>query len=277
MSRTSLNENSVCVAHSGLAYRQWGEGGNRPILLLHGFMGSSRDWQPIAESLSRTHWVIAPDLPGHGCSHFAEPQQFTMQNAARLVVQLLDELKIKRCACLGYSMGGRTALYLAVHYPSRFERVILESASPGLHTEQERALRRRWDANIAERLEVEPFQLFLESWYQMGLFDSFRAHKRFEQAFERRLDNDPAQLAISMRQMGTGSMPSLWGGWRQVENVVLIVGAFDQKYVGISAEMLTLNPTTVRHVLSQAGHNTHFEQPAQFLLLIQPHLTNKPL
>lgn len=260
-----------------LSYRVWGREENRPILLLHGFMGRGDDWQPIAQALARTHFVVAPDLPGHGGSCFDASVPFTMANSAEMVINLLTKLNIERCDCLGYSMGGRTALYLATRFPHRFGRLILESASPGLRTEQEQAARRRWDDHIAQRLEAESLQVFLESWYKMGLFASFRAHIRFEQAFEQRLENVPHQLARSMRQMGTGSMPSLWEGWATLKNAALIVGELDAKYVGISAEMLTLNPAATRYVLPNAGHNTHFERPAEFLLLLQSHLANNPL
>ena len=267
----------LSVISGQLSVELWGKQGNPPLLLLHGFMGRGADWQPIAQSLAQTKFVIAPDLPGHGDSHFDDPEQFTMLNAARLVIQLLNELNIDRCDLLGYSMGGRTALYLAIHYPKRFGQIILESASPGLRTEQERAARRLWDAKIAARLASEPLKQFLTSWYEMTLFDSFRMHPNFEHAFERRVNNSPHQLAFSMQKMGTGSMPSLWEGWRQVQQATLIVGALDAKYVGVSAEMLKSNPTATRHILPNAGHNTHFERPTEFLSLLQSHLTHNSL
>jgi 2-succinyl-6-hydroxy-2,4-cyclohexadiene-1-carboxylate synthase len=69
-----------------------------------------------------------------------------------------------------------------------------------------------------------------------------------------------------MRQMGTGSQPSLWGEWEDLAvPTLLLAGELDQKYVGISAEMHALNPHSHRSIIANAGHNTHFEQSQAFI------------
>ena len=86
---------------------------------------------------------------------------------------------------------------------------------------------------------------------------------------QRRLENDPQQLALSMRQMGTGAQPSLWVEWAQLAvPTTLIVGELDAKYVRISAEMHALNPHAQRVVMTNAGHNCHHAQPHAFAALI---------
>ena len=243
---------------------------NQPTLLfLHGFMGASADWQEIASPFADDYFVLAPDLPGHGQSHFNEPSRFKIEAAASAVIDLLDTHGIVDCVLVGYSMGGRLALYIAAHYPERVRRLVLESASPGLADADARAARMRWDESVAVKLESMPFSAFLDEWYQMGLFESFRAHPGFEQAVARRMSNEPTQLALSMRMMGTGSQPSLWDDWvALMVPTLMIVGELDVKYVGISAEMHTLNPSAQVAILPGVGHNTHFENTDAFIAAI---------
>jgi 2-succinyl-6-hydroxy-2,4-cyclohexadiene-1-carboxylate synthase len=248
-----------------LHFEQSGSAENPPLLFLHGFMGINRDWSPVINQLSDQFHCIAVDLPGHGQSQFDDPALFSMPAAAGMVIELLGYLEIDAVALVGYSMGGRLALYLAVHFPEHFTSLILESASPGLRTAEERQTRQKWDASIAHKLETQPLPVFLDDWYAMPLFNTLRSHPNYGKVRQRRLANDPTQLALSMRQMGTGSQPSLWDEWVDLAvPTLLLAGELDQKYVGISAEMHTLNPRAHRVIIPNAGHNTHFEQNQAF-------------
>ena len=115
-------------------------------------MGSCRDWTPIIGRLQDHFHCIAVDLPGHGQSRCDDPLQFAMPTAAAAVIELLDYLAIGAGGLVGYSMGGRLALYLAVHFPARFSHLVLESSSPGLRTAAERTTRRSWDEAMAHKL-----------------------------------------------------------------------------------------------------------------------------
>ncbi|HSH03608.1 MAG TPA: alpha/beta fold hydrolase, partial [Anaerolineae bacterium] len=64
-----------------------------------------------------------------------------MPHAATDIINLLDQLNLPQINLLGYSMGGRLALYLAIHYPHRINTLILESSSPGLPTPTEQTAR----------------------------------------------------------------------------------------------------------------------------------------
>lgn len=257
------------VRSEGLTIWKFAEGRGRAVVALHGFMGSGRDWGRVAELAGVQ--VIAPDLPGHGESVFEEPQRFSMRAAAERVIGVLDELEIERCIGMGYSMGGRLLLYMAVHYFERFSYLILESTSPGLATQAERMQRKQWDLLMAERLRKMPFEDFLRQWYAMPLFETFRQHPGFERAFARRLENDPAQLALSMERMGTGSMASLWEAWARLEvPSLLVVGGHDAKYRRIAREMVQLNERAALAVVEEVGHNVHFEDLEGFLDVIRP-------
>lgn len=252
-----------------LHYYQFGEPDLPVLLMLHGFMGSGGDFRPIASHLTNHYFVIAPDLTGHGKNLGYKRGEFSMQATAHAVIELLDEANVERCVGMGYSMGGRLLLYLATHFPERFERIILESSSPGLVTHAERMQRKQWDLLMAERLRKMNFEAFLRQWYEMPLFETFRTHPKFEEAFARRLRNDPQQLALSMEEMGTGSMGSLWEGWAQLKrDSLLIVGEHDAKYRNVAREMARVNERAEVVVVDGAGHNVHFEQPKRFSRLL---------
>ena len=166
-------------------------------------------------------------------------------------------------------MGGRLALYLTVHFPQYFRGVILESASPGLKTQQERDRRIARDLELARRLETEEFPQFVRQWYANPLFKSFTLHPNYQQAIAKRLDNDPLKLAKSLRYMGLGMQPSLWNFLSEIRVPILsIVGEQDPKFVAINREIVELCPLADLIVVEEAGHNVHFEQPEQFARLI---------
>ncbi len=250
---------------SRLSVHTFGDDHKPAILMLHGFMGSGQDWQTIAQLLEARFFVVAPDLPRHGSSHFAHAKRFPTDITAHMVIDVLDSYQIKQCVGVGYSMGGRLLLYLATHYPERFEQIILESAFPGLRTQAERTKRRCWDLQMAKRLRSLNFEVFLQQWYAMPLFETFQQHPKFDEAVAQRLKNDPQQLALSMEEMGTGMMEPLWEKWERLEiDSLLLVGEYDVKYCRLAREMAKLNKQAKVIVLQNAGHNVHFEQPTIF-------------
>lgn len=212
---------------------------------------------------------LSVDLPGHGRTQIRQNLNYQMPLVAEALIKLLKELAIADCLLAGYSMGGRLALYLTVHFPQYFRGVILESASPGLKTQQERDRRIARDLELARRLETEEFPQFVRQWYANPLFKSFTLHPNYQQAIAKRLDNDPLKLAKSLRYMGLGMQPSLWNFLSEIRVPILsIVGEQDPKFVAINREIVELCPLADLIVVEEAGHNVHFEQPEQFARLI---------
>ncbi|MCM2272198.1 MAG: alpha/beta fold hydrolase, partial [candidate division Zixibacteria bacterium] len=158
---------------SQLRYRDTLEPTKPPVLLLHGFLGDARDWDEIIAEIGAEFRVIAVDLPGHGQSLGLPDVHYSIDGCARQIVSLVEDLKLAQVAVCGYSMGGRLALYLAVHYPARFSQVILESATAGIRSEQERRERHDQDHARAKALESSSLAVFLRTWYHQPLFSSF--------------------------------------------------------------------------------------------------------
>jgi 2-succinyl-6-hydroxy-2,4-cyclohexadiene-1-carboxylate synthase len=240
------------------------------VLFLHGFMGSSADWRGVMTALGDRTFCIAADLPGHGASLGLRQEAYTIEGSARAVIQVLDELEVVRPIVAGYSMGGRLVLYLALRYPERCSGLFLESASPGLESADERAARRAADESKAKRLKSHDFRTFLRDWYSQPLFASLAQEENLlRRTIEARQRNDPGELAISLRGMGTGSQPSLWGELEGLAVPALAVaGGMDKKYAGISSRMAGINPRIESAVVPGAGHNVHAETPAAYTSLL---------
>lgn len=243
------------------------------ILFLHGFMGNCREFEQAIALLSNQSYCLSVDLPGHGKTQVtADDQAYTIENTAHGLIQFLETLKIQSCSLVGYSMGGRLALYLALHFPDWFSKAVLESASPGLKTTAERELRIQRDLTLAEKLEAD-FSSFLAKWYAQPLFNSLQHHSNFEQLLNQRLQNRPEQLAQSLRYLSTGCQPSLW---QQIQkNIVptsLLVGELDSKFIQINTEMSQVGNLMQLRIVEQCGHNIHFENTSVFAKHLQSFL-----
>ncbi len=251
------------------------------ILFLHGFMGNSHEFEPAIQLLGNDFSYLTLDLPGHGKTQvFGGDSCYSMVNTAQGIIQLLDRLNITQCFVVGYSMGGRLALYLTLHFPGRFTKVVLESASPGLATEKQRLERMQKDEQIARKLSRTTnqgdFMTFLSHWYAQPIFGDIKSHPQFNYMISDRLENNPAELAKSLRIMGTGKQPSLWS--KISENqipLLLLAGEYDQKFIDINSQMLQLCPSCQFKMINNAGHNIHLENTLSFVEAVNHFLNSK--
>ena len=252
------------------------------ILFLHGFMGDRTEFELAIADISKQFYCVAINLPAHGeidvikqmTDQIADQDDYyTIQSTANLVIKFLDFLRIEQCFLVGYSMGGRLALYLTIYFPQYFHKVVLESASAGLRTAAEKSERLAKDQKLAtelEHLKNHDFQLFLENWYQQSIFASLRSHPNFPQMLEKRLNNSPAQLAKSLRNLSIGMQPSLWEKLSENEvPLLLLVGELDLKFVQVNQQMQQLCKLSQLQIVPNCGHNIHFENPNLFIEKIQ--------
>ena len=247
----------------------------RSIVFLHGFLGSALDFQPIANRLSSSIESICLDLPGHGRSIALPAETYRFVGAAKFVLKNVASLSrpFPRPALYGYSMGGRLALYLALHHPDRFSHVFIESASPGLDLELDRVDRQLRDAKLAAHLQAD-FPAFLDSWYRTELFQTLRHHPSFPEIFNRRRNNHPIELARALQGMSIASQPSLWDQLKTATVPIdLIVGTQDPKFLALNQKMSRLCPTSTLNPIAGVGHNVHAEHPASIDRLIKLRLS----
>jgi 2-succinyl-6-hydroxy-2,4-cyclohexadiene-1-carboxylate synthase len=247
-----------------LCYSTNGTHNGPKLLCLHGFLGSKKDFKPILEQLSSEFHCLSVDLPGHGKTKIDQASGYGMAAIAQGLIQLIQELDFAPCYLVGYSMGGRLALYLACCFPQYFSGVLLESTSPGLATELERAERQKKDEALAVSLETDIWPNFVKQWYNQPLFSTLKSHSSFETLLQSRYDNCPFELARSLRGMGTGVQPSLWAALSGLKlPLTLVVGGLDFKFMALNQAMISCCPSA-RLVTVPTGHVVHFEAPALF-------------
>jgi esterase len=155
-----------------LFFRQYGQTGP-PLIILHGLFGLSDNWTGIAKSLSSDYTVFTVDQRNHGLSPHSE--EFSFKALSEDVKELMDDQGLRKAVLLGHSMGGKTAMKLAVTYPEKVEKLIVVDISPryypvhhheiidALFSIDLRNIKSRKEAEdqLKERIEDEAVRLFL--------------------------------------------------------------------------------------------------------------------
>jgi 2-succinyl-6-hydroxy-2,4-cyclohexadiene-1-carboxylate synthase len=227
------------------------------VVLLHGFAGTGRAWDPVIERLDRERYTpLAPDLRGHGSARDARPIDFDA-----VVADVLAAAPPRFTLC-GYSMGGRVALHVALAAPERVERLILVATTAGIADERERAARRAADEDLAAFAEIATIEQFAERWAAQPLFAGTPPDAQRIWLADL-LRNDPRALAAVLRGLGAGAMAPLWDRLPELAMpAVVIAGERDAKYVAIARDLLV--PAIAQAqlvVVPGAGHGLPREAP----------------
>ncbi|MBI5091175.1 MAG: 2-succinyl-6-hydroxy-2,4-cyclohexadiene-1-carboxylate synthase [Candidatus Hydrogenedentes bacterium] len=255
-----------------LDYALTGNPAGPAILFLHGFLGAHDDWDEVVQRLAPVYRCVTIDLPGHGRSVGASClDDYGMVATADAVIEVADEAGLDHFSVVGYSMGGRIALYLATVFAMRLDCLVLESASPGLKSTAEREARRARDAAWAETFESEELLIALEKWYGQPIFEQIKTDPvRFDAMLRRRLTNGPREVARALRALGTGSQSPLWNELAfHTMPTLLVVGEHDAKFRAIAEEMTQRCPAMRLGMVPGCGHNVHFEKPQEYTELLQ--------
>jgi 2-succinyl-6-hydroxy-2,4-cyclohexadiene-1-carboxylate synthase len=209
-------------------------------LLLHGFTRDGRMWAPLLEGQ-------APDLPGHGGA--AAPARSTK------FFDVVDALVPSTpMGVVGYSMGARLALWLAVRHPARVRWLALDGASLGLETEPERTARREADATWSRMLRTKGIEAFAKAWTAQPIFGG-------RGAYEGLLAQDPQGLAAALDCLGKGNMPYLGRLASALRCPVLLVNG-DRDTKGIAeADRVSVELPHARRVTLPGHHAVHAEAP----------------
>lgn len=251
-----------------MIWQPWGQRGGRisvsseakrkapTLIMLHGLLGDRHDWTEVSAGLVGVD-CLALDLPGHGENHQIQVDSFEAFH--HWLSDILMARGVSRYCLLGYSLGGRLALYHASRQPPGLEALWLESAHPGLPA-NERSARIAHDERWAARFEQEPLENVLADWYQQPVFADLTEAQRSRQIY-RRLANRGPVIASMLRSTSLGHQPSLWE-W--LESTSLPVSYFsgrrDTKFHKLASRLTTAAPR-LRHITLEGGHNLHAEQP----------------
>jgi 2-succinyl-6-hydroxy-2,4-cyclohexadiene-1-carboxylate synthase len=242
-------------------------GKGEPVVVVHGFTQTHRSWGPFLDVLAATRQVVAVDAPGHGRSASVDAG---LWEAARLVGEAGGE-----ATYLGYSMGGRLALHLALAQPGLVRRLVLISASAGIDDPAERAARRRADEQLAGRVQQEGVEAFVRWWLTRPMWDTLPAAAADPRA---RLDNTAAGLASSLRRAGQGQVdPPLWDRLGELSMPVLVVaGALDRAYAERAGRLGEAIAGAAVAIIPGAGHACHLERPAEVGAVVVGWLDSHP-
>jgi 2-succinyl-6-hydroxy-2,4-cyclohexadiene-1-carboxylate synthase len=261
---------------NGIDFHVEDHGNGTPLVLLHGFTGSTASWSTVSRDLAKRHRVVAIDVIGHGASAApVDPSRYEFEQALHDLAGVTAQLGIARAAWLGYSMGGRLALGMAVDHPERVSSLVLESATAGIHNEKERLQRAEADQELARRIENVGIERFVDEWERLPIWENQRTLPVEILQFQRdiRLRNRAVGLANSLRGMGQGAQPSYWERLSEIDvPVLLMAGALDRKFAGIAGQMGVRIAGAELSVVPDAGHAVHLESPHEFLEVVRKFL-----
>ena len=244
-----------------------------PLVLLHGFTQNRQCWGPFAGQLDDGRPVERWDLPGHGgggpaAGAWATADRLASQAAALTAATAATaapratttaEAGARASDWLGYSLGGRMLLHLVLAHPNMVRRAVLIGATAGLATSAERAERRGTDEALAERIEQDGVDVFIERWLAMPMWDGLPEAAQF---VDERRTNTADGLAGSLRLAGTGAQDDLWPRLGEIDVPVLVLaGGRDQKFTAIGRRLAAALPHGEFRAIPNAGHAVHLEAP----------------
>lgn len=243
------------------------DGAGRRLVLAHGFTQTGRCWSDFGTELASDREVVRVDMPGHG-------------NSGRGTADLLHAAGLLghtggRGVYVGYSMGGRVALHLALGLTAHsldsvdsVEGLVLIGATAGIDDRDERRERRAQDEILARRIEEHGVEPFIDEWLALDLFAGLDADSNCR---DERLTNQAGELANSLRNSGTGTQEPLWdrlGGLTMP--VLVLAGENDAKFTELGRRLaggIGVNATF--ETVPGAGHTTHLERPAETAMLVR--------
>ncbi len=222
------------------------------LVFVHGFTQTCRSWLPVAEAFTADHEVVLVDAPGHGRSSHV---RVDLRLGADFIAKVGG-----RATYIGYSMGGRFLLHLALAYPHLVRSLGLISATGGISNDDERNERRSADEALAAEIEAEGVDVFLDKWLSQPMFASLPEYAR---TIDDRRQNTASGLASSLRLAGTGSQLPLWDRIRYITApTITMAGDLDPKFMALGQQLATaIGPNAVFRSVHSAGHSVNLEQP----------------
>lgn len=246
-------------------------GDGPPILMLHGFTGSGAFWRTIAAGLSPRRCIL-PDLPGHGATGPPVPaESWGLGRAASALTDVLGCMGVTEYHAVGYSMGGRIAMHLALQDGIPMRSLTLVGASPGLEAAEARAGRIASDEALARMLETQGIEAFVHHWEALPLFATQQAIPASARDAMRatRMSQNPSALAAALRAFGVGTQRPLVEDLGSLRiPVLLVAGERDWKYREIVERMRDRIPDARVGIVPEAGHAVPLERPREFTLLL---------
>ncbi len=246
------------------------------LFLLHGFTGSSADWQNVSFLFDSKFNIYGIDLIGHGKSDSpTDISLYSPESQAEQMKSVIEKLKGEKNIVLGYSMGGRLALIVAMLFPELLHGIILESSSAGISNNQESEKRKDYDLQLADMILTKPIEEFIASWMDQELFGTLKrfSNAKLDQMKKEKSKNNRTGIANSLRGFSTGVMPNFGSKLKSLNiPVLLLSGQLDSKFTKINSGLQKQFSKAKHSVIKTSGHNTHLEEPKNFIQVVNKFL-----
>jgi Predicted hydrolases or acyltransferases (alpha/beta hydrolase superfamily) len=193
------------------------EARSMPVILVHGSPGTSRVFGSVTPALAPSFRVIVPDLPGFGASTHELPD-YSFRAHAQYILELLDELRIRKAQLVGFSMGGGVVLSMADIAPERVASIVLLSA---IGVQEQELLGSYWGNHVLHGAQLGALWLLREGAPHFGVLDQFALDVKYARNF---YDSDQRPLR-SILQRYKGPMLILHGNGDPLRPCCRCVGA----------------------------------------------------
>lgn len=250
-----------------LAFEQFGDPANTPIIILHGFFASSRNWRLIAQRLSARFHVFAPDMRNHGASPHHQVMDYPAMTADLL--RFIDERGLATANLLGHSMGGKIAMWLALTAPGRINKLIVADIAPVSYKHSfdntVLALKELPLAELSNRKQAETMLMtrIAELSYRQFLLQNLVLN---DGKYCWRVDLDIFQRTAHH----IAAFPSTERLAPFIGKALFIAGG-DSDFVQFS-DINSLFPEAAFNAIADAGHWLHVQQPDVFTALVEKFL-----
>ena len=238
--------------------------GMETVTCLHGFSQHGHSWRELTRLVPESYRWLTPDI-----------QARTLAEAEAELLELWEREGVERSHLLGYSQGGRIALWAACNHPQRLLTLTTIGAHAGFD-DDDRERRRREDLALADRIEREGIDWFANHWSAVPIFAGLasRGAAYLAQLDASRRQNDPTHLAAQLRGMGAGATEPFWDRLAGITcSTLLVAGAEDLRYVAFAHRLCALIPDAEVELVPRAGHAAHLERPVEVAALLTAHLS----
>jgi 2-succinyl-6-hydroxy-2,4-cyclohexadiene-1-carboxylate synthase len=238
--------------------------GRRQIVLIHGFTQNAASYRGLSETLFSPYELHIAELPGHGDKEPLVPGQDSRDVALEI------SSFYGKSVYVGYSMGARIALRIALEHPGSVAGLVLISATAGIQDQDERLQRRLDDERLAKHIREVPVEVFIKEWLAGPLF----AHLTPEETgLKERCQNNGDKMASALLALGQGNEEPMWDLLPNLAKnnipVLILVGANDEKYVEIGRRLhKKIGAISQLDIIDNCGHSVLAEQPIKAAELI---------
>ncbi|MGH9010274.1 MAG: alpha/beta fold hydrolase [Acidimicrobiia bacterium] len=249
----------------------------RRLVLLHGFTQGPGSWDQVVAGLEGSYEIVRVILPGHGPAGSASAQaRLPFEVAAGAVADAVAEVAGPEPATwMGYSLGGRLALRVALDRPELVDSLALLGATAGIEEADARAARVEIDERLAAGLERKGVEQFIDGWLAQALFSRL---SRSDAGVEERRMGTVDGLASALRLLGTGAQEPVWNRLGEIDvPVLLLAGEHDAKFSALAFRMAAgIGDNAGISFVPGAGHAAHLERPQSVVTILNRFLSTLP-